>query len=71
MENPVKKATLGTRHSTRTRKARNTTQETKTLSNTDPIEKPRWTQVLVKCWSERVVHFPALSSFMIYHRVCN
>jgi len=40
MENPVTKATLGTRHSTRTRKARNTQQETKTLSNTDPIEKP-------------------------------
>jgi hypothetical protein len=33
MENPVTKATLGTRQSTRAGKARNTTQKTKTLSN--------------------------------------
>ena len=33
MENPVTKATLGTRQSTKAGKARNTTQKTKTLSN--------------------------------------
>jgi len=40
MGNRVTKATLGTIHSTRTRKARNTTQKTKKMSNIDLIEKP-------------------------------
>jgi hypothetical protein len=41
MENPVTKATLGTKHSTRTRKARNATQKSKKMNNMYSTEKPR------------------------------
>ena len=37
------------------------------MSNMDPIEKPGWTQVLARCWSEQVVHKYLSRSFCLIY----